>query len=291
MIHRLTFLATEQTTAIGECRPTPHDLRIQVLGPLTIHKEGADVQVGPVRRRALLLRLLLANGASVPTDTLREDLWGGAESVSASTVHAHISRLRSMLHGGDPDGPLVREVGGYQLRCGELSTDVHQAEEATAQARRSLSDGRPDLARQAVDEALRLWRGPALAEVRDYDFAAGEAARLDELHAAVQEFAVQAATLTGDTVTAVSEARVLTNAYPLRESAWMVLLRALGAAGRFAEALRSYADLRSLLSEQLGTEPSPALRAMHRHLLDQDARALFPRTPQRKGRPFVQSFC
>jgi len=142
-----------------------------------------------------------------------------------------------------------------------------------------------------VERALALWRGPALAEVRDYDFAAAEAARLDELHVAVQELAAQTATLAGDTVTAISEARSLTNAHPLRESAWMVLLRALGAAGRFAEALRSYADMRSLLVEQLGTEPSPVLRTMHRHLLDQDARALVPRTPRRRPRTFAHSFC
>ena len=62
-------------------------------------------------------------------------------------------------------------------------------------------------------------------------------------------------------------ARDLVARAPFRESAYCLLMRALAEQGNLAEAILVYDDLRSRLSEELGTSPSPATRELHARLL------------------------
>ena len=86
----------------------------------------------------------------------------------------------------------------------------------------------------------------------------------------------------------IGELETLTAAHPLRERLWSHRMLALYRAGRQAEALRAYRDLREILVGELGIEPSPALRELEGRILRQDAAlappALAEDLPGRAGR-------
>ena len=119
-------------------------------------------------------------------------------------------------------------------------------------------------------EALGTWRGPALADVAGEEFAAAPAARLEELRSAAVLDRIEADLALGEAVAVTGELRELTAADPLAERPRALLMRALAAAGRQAEALAAYAEGRELLADRLGVDPSPRLEEAYLAVLRQE---------------------
>ncbi|WP_460444151.1 ATP-binding protein, partial [Amycolatopsis cihanbeyliensis] len=118
---------------------------------------------------------------------------------------------------------------------------------------------------------LALWRGPALADFADEPWARAAIARLSERRlAGLEAFAEARLELGRPADELAGELGELVANHPLRERLRAAYLRALYRAGRQAEALASYADLRARLAEELGTDPGPELVALHQAILRQD---------------------
>ena len=132
-------------------------------------------------------------------------------------------------------------------------------------------------------EALDLWRGPALADADDGEYAVALAARLDEERLDALAARVDADLALGHAADVVAELEDRTRANPLREQLTGQLMRALAATGRPAEALAAYERLRSTLADTLGTDPSPALRELHLALLREDVPGAQPPIGRRPG--------
>ena len=96
-------------------------------------------------------------------------------------------------------------------------------------------------------EAERLWRGPAYSEVRDEPFARAEARRLEELLLSATETRLDAELTLGRHEAVTGELEALTMAHPMRERLWSQRMLALYRAGRQAESLRVFQDLRAIL--------------------------------------------
>lgn len=257
-------------------------MRFNVLGPLEVWRGDDRLELGPPQRRVLLARLILANDRAVELARLREALWGERPmSGAASTVHAHISRLRAVLEPHrkrrGPARVLVSESAGYALRVPGAARDTVCFEQDLGRARRLLADGDPTAALQWSERALEWWRGPALSEVAERLFATREASRLTEARREAAELRLIALLELGLHGPAVAGAMELTAEHPLHETAWVLLLRALYFSGRPAEALRQYDRVRALLKEELGLAPGPALRAAQLAVLRHDAGQLLPR--------------
>ncbi|RFU38991.1 AfsR/SARP family transcriptional regulator, partial [Actinomadura logoneensis] len=116
-------------------------------------------------------------------------------------------------------------------------------------------------------EALGLWRGPAFADAAETASGGAAATRLDELRFAALVGRAEADLALGRHDTAVAELRDLVARHPLREDLRALLMRALAAGGRQAEALTFFEETRVLLADELGADPSPELTALHRTLL------------------------
>ncbi|MGQ7295230.1 AfsR/SARP family transcriptional regulator [Quadrisphaera sp. KR29] len=279
-------------------------LRIGVLGDLEVTLDGRPVPVGGSVPRALLLRLVLARGAAVLDTALHEDLWDGAPPPSAAgTTQAHVSRLRRALLPADPPDPapragqappaqpLVRRGPGYALVLPAGAVDAERFETLAGEARTAL-EADPARAAALLEESLRLWRGPALADVAHRTWAAPEAERLQQLLLQVREDAVQAQLSLGDAAAAAAAAASLTAEHPLRERGWELLALALYRQGRQADALARLAELRALLQAELGAEPGPRAQDLFRRLLEHDP-ALLPPTgggPAPASRPAAPAF-
>ncbi|WP_433473469.1 BTAD domain-containing putative transcriptional regulator [Spirillospora sp. CA-142024] len=235
-------------------------MRIGILGPLDVRDEaGRPVEVAGRRLRALLVRLAAEAGRPVSAERLLDDLWEGAPP-GGNALQALVSRLRGVA-GRDmvEHGP-----AGYRLGIDPGEIDAVAFERAVAAAR-----AEDDPARRAggLRAALALWRGPALADVTDADFAYGAVTRLEELRLAAFEDRVDAETAAGLPVPPVAELEPLAAAHPLRERLRAQLMRALYAAGRQADALEVYEETRRALADRLGVDPSPELAAVHLSIL------------------------
>jgi DNA-binding SARP family transcriptional activator len=248
-------------------------VRVRVLGGIEVDVGGRPVDPGGPRQRAVLALLLVSRGEVVSVDRLIERLWRGEPPPRAiASLQAYVSNLRRLL---EPDRPqrtpaalLISRAPGYALRLPVEAVDAWRFEDLLHQARRAAGDT-PEKARELVDAALGLWQGPAYAEVADEDWAAPEAARLDELRLVARALAVDLTVRLGHPAEAVPAAELLTTEHPLREEGWRLLALALWGSGRQAEALAALRQARRMLADELGLDPGPALAELEDAILNQ----------------------
>ncbi|MFH8885666.1 AfsR/SARP family transcriptional regulator [Streptomyces californicus] len=225
--------------------------------------DGTAVPLGGARLRALLTVLALRPGRTVPAGVLVDEVWDGEPPADAAgALQALVGRLRRALG----HGAVESAEGGYRLAAEPDAVDLYRFERLAGEGSRALEDGAADRALAALEEALALWHGPALADLPDRAATASrwEARRLDARRAALG-----ARLALGRPEEALPELAALCDAHPLDEPFQALRVRALRAAGRPAEALAAYEEVRSLLDDRLGTAPGPALRALHTELLHQ----------------------
>jgi predicted ATPase/DNA-binding SARP family transcriptional activator len=219
-----------------------------VLGPLLVRTDtGVPVAVPDTKVRILLMDLLANLGTPVSADRLIDDLWGARPPRNATgTLQARVSQLRSALEQAETGArALVRHgPAGYTLEAEGVDSTIFE---------RYVRAGR-------LRDALELWRGQPYVDVRDHEFARAPREHLEDLYLTALEH--------GDDV--LQRTTALIRQRPLDERLHAVHLKALYRAGRQHEALRSYADLREALSEELGADPGPELNALHQAILRHD---------------------
>jgi DNA-binding SARP family transcriptional activator len=242
-------------------------MRIRILGPFHLDDGGRQITIGGVRQRAVLADLLLHANEVVPSEQLLIDLWGEDSPPSAANaLQAAISRLRRML----PLGRLITMGPGYELRIFPAELDATQFEQLIFEGRDVLADGAAAEAVQLLDQAMTLWRGPPLADFRYEPFAQAEIARLEELQLACLEERNEAHLALGSAGALTAELGRMVADHPLRERLRGQLMLALYRSGRQTEALEAYREFRRTLMEELGLEPSSALRELEAAILRHD---------------------
>ncbi|HXS63849.1 MAG TPA: BTAD domain-containing putative transcriptional regulator [Streptosporangiaceae bacterium] len=239
----------------------------RLLGPLEVRAGESWTGIGAPKWRALLAVLLLRPGQVVSTGQLADELWGASPPKGArKLISGYAARLRQLI--GDPDGRvLVTTAPGYRLLVDPADLDAPQFERLLTVARAALDRADGERAASLLDEALALWRGPALVDVPPGPLIAAEAARLDELRLDAFELRAEARIGCDRAAELVAELRLLTAEYPLRERFWHQLMRALELSGRPAEALEAYARVQKILAEELGADPGRDLQQLHGRLL------------------------
>src|SRR5690349_9485721 len=246
---------------------------IRVLGPLEAEVEGARADLGGPLQRAVLALLLMERGRVVSVDRMIDQLWRGEPPPRAiASLQAHVSNLRRILEPGRARRArariLVSAPPGYAVRLPEEAVDAWRFESLLTAARKD-APGQPERARQELEQALALWRGPAYAEFADEEWATAEVVRLTEQHLAAQEAWAEVALRTGGAAEAVPAAEALIRQQPLREGSWRLLALSLWACDRQADALAALRRARRMLRDELGLEPGPALAEVEEAILGQ----------------------
>ncbi len=247
----------------------PDALRIGLLGPLQVRDEaGRAVYVGGRRLRLLLILLALDAGRVVPSAALAERIWpADPPGHPGHALQTLVSRLRAELRRAGLDGLIESHPSGYRLAVPPDAVDVTGFENLAARGRRVLAGGDPEQAVRVLRSALAAWRGVPLADVAGCDFAEITAARLTELRASVLADRIEAELALGEGASLVGELRALVSADPLAERPRALLMHALYAAGRQAEALQTYTEARELLADRLGLDPSAQLQQVYLGIL------------------------
>jgi predicted ATPase/DNA-binding SARP family transcriptional activator len=253
-------------------------VEFRVLGAVEALRAGARLSLGGPRPRAVLARLLLAHGHWVSLDALVDAVWSDAPPATAvKTVQKYVSYLRAGL--GEPD-LIISRPDGYELATENV--DSRRFEQLIEQAS-AHSDRRITV--QLLEEALALWRGDPYGDLPELAAAEAERHRLVEQRLQAVESLAEARLALGQHAQVTGWLQALVAEHPLRERLWGALMLALYRSGRQADALAAYGRVRALLVAELGSEPTPQLRAVHELILRQEdtpppAEPVIPRQPE-----------
>jgi predicted ATPase/DNA-binding SARP family transcriptional activator len=248
----------------------PARLDIRLLGPVSVAVDGREVSIGSPKQRTLLAMLVLSHRASV--EALAEVLWReGAPASVAATIHTLVSRVRRILEGPERGITIRSEGGGYLIEMDPGLVDVNRFHDYAATGRSAAAEGAWSEAADRLRRALSLWRGPALADLVDHDFARIAAVRLDEARVGVVEDLAEAELALGRPAKALAVLEPFVAEHPFRERLREEQMLALYRLGRQAEALAAYQDLRKTLADELGLDPTPALQTLEREILLQSS--------------------
>ncbi|MCX5207772.1 NB-ARC domain-containing protein [Kitasatospora sp. NBC_00240] len=263
-----------------------------VLGDIRADRDGACLDLGPARQRTVLAALLTDLNRTVPLARLADRVWGArAPQRAGPTLYTYLSRLRRALdapkHGAPtdpldpvaaaqqrtaPPSPIARRAGGYVLLADPGTVDVQAFHDLVARAR-SADD---DRAGALFDQALGLWRGEPFAGVDTPWFNSAREALNEQRHACrLDRNDLQLRR--GRHTALLAELTACHEAHQLDERLTAQLLLALHRSGRTAEALRCYERIRTALAEELGSDPGPELRRLHRQILAADPAIGAPR--------------
>ena len=238
-----------------------------VLGPLHIVTDQGEVRRPKGEKQRLLLATLLLHAPRVASaDRLVHTLWGDRPpNDPAAALRTQIARLRAMLADAGTDAqPLRSEPHGYRLAVDAKDVDAGRFDVLQREARDTASASR-SLA--LLDEGLALWRGEPFEECTDLPPFLGEIVRLKELRTGAAERRIECLLALGRTSEALAAAEALAHSDPLRERPRALCMEALHRAGRTHEALSLFQAFRRLLAEELGLDPSPALRELEARIL------------------------
>ncbi len=247
-------------------------VEIRLLGPVEVIAADRDVPVGGPRVKTVLAMLALRANHVVASESISAQLWPDLEpDRAAANLQVRVSELRRALRLVGESDRIIRRAPGYLLRVSDGELDVAKFADLVAQARVLLATGDPGGAGEAVQGALRLWRGAPLADLADAHWAQGDVARLEEARAVATELRAESRLAAGGGEDELAgELAQLTRVYPLRERLWAMRMQALYRAGRQAESLAAFQQARSTLAEELGIDPGPELRELHARILAQD---------------------
>jgi DNA-binding SARP family transcriptional activator/tetratricopeptide (TPR) repeat protein len=253
-------------------------VRLELLGPVRVWRDGVELGLGPPQQRALLAVLLAGAGQPVSLAELVELLWDGDPPVSAATVvHKYVGELRRLF---EPDLParapgewLLRQGGGYRLAVDAESFDLARFRELARQARHAVREGRHTAAVELFGQGLAAWRGRCAAGTEPSSAGRVLFTMIDQEHSSVAVEAADCALHAVDAGAVVAVLRRAASWDPLNESLQARLMLVLAAAGHQAEALTVYQRVRARLADDLGVDPGADLRSAHQQVLRQQSAA------------------
>ncbi|GIE93303.1 AfsR/SARP family transcriptional regulator [Paractinoplanes rishiriensis] len=257
---------------------------VRILGSVELALAGRPVPLTAAKQRALLAACAIDADRVVSTARLVDAVWGEEPPPTAEAlVQTYVSALRRAI--GRP-GAILTQAPGYRLALTPGRCDAHRFETLLAEGRAAAAGGDDETAADRLRRALAQWRGPALDGLHS-PYLRAYATQLDELRLTATEDRIAAELRLGRRHELIGELFQLVGTHPLREQLREHLIRALWRAGRRADALAVFREVRQALRTELGIEPGPALQRLHREVLAADeapAEVLPPGTGSLAGR-------
>lgn len=265
------------------------DMKLQILGPLSIESDGKSCIPSAQKPRQVIALMLVNANHIVPVYDFIRELWDESPPATAiTTLQTYIMQLRGSISqalGMDRDQVarqiLITAPVGYMFCVPPGDLDAYSYNQRATAGQRALGEGDYREAARLLAEALDLWHGPLLADVRQGQLLQIEARRLDESKLRTSEQLIDARLHLGYHAQVLEELTFLAAQHPMNENLHGKLMFALYRSGRRSHALRAYADLRAVLINELGLEPCTQVQILHRAILSSD-----PRLDQPGWQPF-----
>ncbi|MEJ3746829.1 BTAD domain-containing putative transcriptional regulator [Actinomycetes bacterium KLBMP 9797] len=239
----------------------------RLLGEIEARVDDHPLDLGHARQRGVLAAMLIDVNQPVTADQLLERVWGDRlPQRPRNALSAYLSRLRAVLADAD-HVDITRQSGAYLVTADPMVVDLHRFRDLTARAR-AADDA--ETGESLLRQALALWRGEALAAL-DSPWVNAVRHTLDAERLAAELDHNDVALALGRHVALLGRLSAQAAAHPLDERLSGQLILALYRCGRQADALEHYERVRLTLAEELGADPSPPLRHLHRQILVADA--------------------
>jgi DNA-binding SARP family transcriptional activator len=260
----------------GNVSDSSPDITIELLGPLSVRVNRRPVMPRAAKPRQVLALLALNAGRVVTVSSLIDELWGDNPPPTAlTTLQTYILDSRrqiatAMGPGQDPKLVLRTRHSGYLLDCRAGRVDVRDFERLAQAGRTAAERGDHKSAADILGQALALWRGAALVDVRQGRILELEAAALEESRLAVLGRRIESDLVLGRHADILGELTALAARHPLNEKLSFLLITALYRTGHTGRALQAFHQLRSTLVTELGIEPSAQLKRLQHAVLSRD---------------------
>jgi DNA-binding SARP family transcriptional activator len=251
----------------------PHRVEFRVLGPLEVTADARPVRVPAGKQRVLLAALLLAPNTVVAMDDLVGLLWDdGQPDNPRAALYTCLTRLRTALgrHEKGTAARLRTTAAGYLFEADPDTLDLLRFRALVATAGVAARRGDTAAESAALTQALSLWRGPMLRDVRSATLHRDVVPRIDEECLRVRERCHEIGLARGRHDELVGELRSLVRRYPFHERFWHQLIVCLYRCGRRVEALEAFGEIRGRLREEMGMDPGEQLRELHVAILRGD---------------------
>lgn len=256
-------------------------MRITILGRLAVVEREKEITPGAPKVKQVLALLAVRANWLVSLDSLIQELWEGQPPRSAmNTARTYIYQLRKSFSGLFGEARVERLIQtrepGYVLDLHVDSIDVADFDTFRNLAKEYLAEGDTRAAGECAVEALKTWRGAALGDVRRGPLLRAHATKLEDQRLAVLQLRIHADLAQGKYRELVGELRALAAEHPFDEWFHAQLMVALAMVGRRNDALRAYREIRSVLNEELGMEPSAIIQHVHQAILADSGRIEVP---------------
>lgn len=232
---------------------------------MIVEHDGAPLQLGGAKQRAVLALLVASPGRAVSAERILVGVWGeDTPESNRASLHTYVSNLRAIV-----ENVISRSGDGYRLAVTPDRIDAFRFERELEEARRLLPTD-AEHARARLRDALAMWRGRPYADLADFHGLQPEIRRLEELRLAAVELRIDADLAAGASDSIIAEVGALAEEHPLRERFRAQHMLALYRAGRQAEALRAYQRTKQHLATELGIAPSQELHDLELAIIQQD---------------------
>jgi DNA-binding SARP family transcriptional activator len=254
-------------------------LDIQLLGELRVFCGTEEITPSPPKPRQILAMLALQRGRVVSVDALIEELWGDRPPRSAmTTLQTYVMHLRTQIAAGlratgstqDVKNVLVTRPAGYLLNVVDPCTDVACFNDLVNAGNLAYDEGDLLEAGRTLRQALLLWRGPALMDIKAGSQLCAKVTLLNEGRLSLLQQVIDVELRLGLHQRSLGELAALTMEYPMHEGFQSQYMLALYRSGQRDRALTAYQRLRSVLANELGLEPAASVQQLHSAILNSD---------------------
>lgn len=252
---------------------TGNELDFGVLGPLQLTINGTSVVLGTPKQRAVLAVLAINRNRTVSVESLINAAWDERPPPEARIgLQAYVSNLRKLLtrEGVEGRAVMASAAPGYRLNVDEMSCDIGRFIAEKTAGVQAAAAAEFERASGHLSAALAEWRGAALEDLRDFEFARSFAVALTDDKLLVHTARAEAEMACGRAYAVIGELEALTAEHPYREPLWAQLINAYYVSDRQSDALHAYQRIKSALADDLGIDPTPALRELHERILRQE---------------------
>ncbi|WP_103542810.1 BTAD domain-containing putative transcriptional regulator [Streptomyces sp. SM1] len=248
-------------------------LRIGILGSLTIERDGMASDVRSLKLRRLFSLLALCHPQPASFDAIGSTLWPKEPPRSyQNLIHTYVSQARGLLRSSgsgsaDQVAPdVIRTPNGYALSVGHDQVDLTRFRDLAEKARRAHAQGEAKAAYELAALAHQCWRGPLLADEPQLALHPAATAATRQRIGNLLLYADLALRFE-QPEQVVPALRAAAEDDPLHEGLQARLMLALASCGEQYEALRVFAGVTQRLDAELGLQPGPELRQVHRRVL------------------------
>ena len=253
-------------------------MEFEVLGPLSVRTGTRNTAPSAPKLRSVLATLLVHADQIVPVSSLVRELWDDSPPISGrTTLQTYILNLRKLFASATglsaaevSRNLIVTHAGGYGLKIDVRKLDLYKYHVLVSAGREALSAGDDRAAVRHLNDALHLWRGPALVDVPVGCVLESKRRQFEESRLVVLEYLLDAELRLGRHREVLTKLAALTVENPLHEGLHAQYMRALHLSGRRAQALEMFHRLRGNLVTELGLEPESTVQRLHQSILNSE---------------------